>query len=285
MKVLVYGSTGWIGGKIVDILQSQDFEVIKGTSRLENYKDIEMEIATSDCDRVICAAGLTGRPNVDWCESHQKQVMRINVLATGVLADICWRHDVHLTYFGTGCIYEYDESHPLGSEDCCFKEEDKPNFEGSYYSKTKIITENILKNYENILILRIRMPLSDDLHPRNFITKITKYERVVNIPNSMTVLHEMLPIAVDMCLNGKTGIYNFTNPGTISHNQILDLYKKYIDPFFTYENFTLEDQAEILRAGRSNNCLDVSKLIKEYPNIEPIDKAIVKLFKRMKKTI
>jgi 3,5-epimerase/4-reductase len=41
----------------------------------------------------------------------------------------------------------------------------------------------MMKHYPNVLILRLRMPVSDDLHPRNFVTKITKYEYVVDIPN------------------------------------------------------------------------------------------------------
>jgi 3,5-epimerase/4-reductase len=40
------------------------------------------------------------------------------------------------------------------------------------------------------------MPISDDLVARNFVTKITKYAKVVNIPNSMTVLTEMLPASL-----------------------------------------------------------------------------------------
>lgn len=42
------------------------------------------------------------------------------------------------------------------------------------------------------------MPISDDLNPRNFITKITKYQKVVNIPNSMSVLTELLPVSISM---------------------------------------------------------------------------------------
>ena len=42
-----------------------------------------------------------------------------------------------------------------------------------------------------MLILRVRMPISDDLSSRNFVTKISKYERVVNIPNSMSVLYDL----------------------------------------------------------------------------------------------
>ena len=51
------------------------------------------------------------------------------------------------------------------------------------------------------------------------------------------------------------GVYNFCNPGAISHNEILDMYKKHIDPSFTYTNFTVEEQDKILVAGRSNNTL------------------------------
>lgn len=41
----------------------------------------------------------------------------------------------------------------------------------------------IMRTYPNVLILRLRMPVSDDLHPRSFVTKISKYDRVVDIPN------------------------------------------------------------------------------------------------------
>ena len=55
-----------------------------------------------------------------------------------------------------------------------------------------------MKNYTNSLILRLRMPVSDDLHPRNFVTKISKYDRVVDIPNSNTILTDLLPASVLM---------------------------------------------------------------------------------------
>lgn len=51
------------------------------------------------------------------------------------------------------------------------------------------------------------------------------------------------------------GVFNFCNPGPISHNEILDLYKQYIDPTFVYANFTVEEQDKILVAKRSNNTL------------------------------
>lgn len=131
------------------------------------------------------------------------------------------------------------------------------------------------------------MPISDDLSSRNFITKIVKYDRVVNVPNSMTVLTELLPISLTMAERGLTGIYNFCNPGAISHNEVLDLYKKYIDPTYTYSNFTLEEQDKILKAGRSNNTLDHTKLVSALPDVEidEIHVAMEKVFQRMRQNL
>ncbi len=107
---------------------------------------------------------------------------------------------------------------------------------------------------------------------------------MVNIPNSMTVLHDLLPVSLAMAERKLTGIYNFCNPGVISHNEILDMYKKYIDPSYTYTNFSLEEQAQILKAGRSNNCLDHTKLVNALPDmkIPEIHEAMEGVFQRMR---
>nr|CAB3459759.1 unnamed protein product [Digitaria exilis] len=157
-----------------------------------------------------------------------------------------------------------------------FKEEDTPNFTGSFYSKTKAMVEELLKEYENVCTLRVRMPISSDLsNPRNFVTKISRYNKVVNIPNSMTILDELLPISVEMAKRNLRGIYNFTNPGVVSHNEILEMYKQYIDPSFKWTNFTLEEQAKVIIAPRSNNEMDASKL-KEFPELLSIKDSLIK---------
>lgn len=285
MRILFIGATGWLGSQLVDLLKvSPDNEIIVVKARLDNHLQLLQELNSyQDIDHIVFAAGLTGRPNVCWCESHHQEVMEVNVIAPSIVAKFCNDHSIHMTMLSSGCIYEYDEDHPIGGPG--FTEIDEPNFTGSFYSYTKIMVENILKEFPTVLILRIRMPLADDLCERNFITKITKYKNVVDVANSMTVIHDMLPLIPDMMTKELTGIYNFCNTGTISHNQILDLYREYIDPTFTYMNFSLEEQAKILKAGRSNNCLDCGKLLSIYPNIPPISVAIVDLFKRMQKNL
>eukprot|EP00455_Lapot_gusevi_P020866 TRINITY_DN2202_c0_g1_i2.p1 TRINITY_DN2202_c0_g1~~TRINITY_DN2202_c0_g1_i2.p1 ORF type:complete len:305 (+),score=115.41 TRINITY_DN2202_c0_g1_i2:67-981(+) len=279
---MIWGKNGWIAGMLADLLTKQGKQFRLAESRMENRESVAAELDEYKPTHVLNCAGVTGRPNVDWCEDNKEATLRSNVLGVMTLTDLCWLRGIHVTLFATGCIYSYDADHPLGGKG--FVETDKPNFAGSFYSFTKGVIEPLLNVYSNILILRLRMPISDDLSPRNFITKISRYQRVVNIPNSMSVLTELLPVSLVMAQRNLTGVYNFTNPGVISHNEILDLYKQYIDPNFTYVNFTEEEQALVLKAGRSNNCLDTTKLQNALPDITiaPIQEAIHGVFKRMR---
>jgi hypothetical protein len=128
--------------------------------------------------------------------------------------------------------------------------------------------------FDNTLNLRIRMCLTPQHHWRNFITKLITYDKICTIPNSMSVLPDLIPIMVNMLVNGVTGTFNLTNPGLITHNEILEMYKEIVDPSITWKNMSLEEQTNLLAAGRSNNYLDVSKLQKLYPNVKHIKTAV-----------
>ena len=282
MYLIFGGKTGWIGGKLVELLTAQGKKFYVAESRTENRESVIAEIEKYNPTHVLNAAGVTGRPNVDWCEDHKQETIRTNVVGTLNMADICAMKGIHHLLYATGCIFEYDESHVIGGKG--FTEDDTPNFHGSYYSHTKALVEDMLKVFPTTCTLRVRMPISDDLSHRNFVTKIVKYDRVVNIPNSMTVLTEMLPVSLIMAERKLTGVYNFCNPGAISHNEVLDLYKQYVDPSYTYTNFSVEEQAKILKAGRSNNTMDHTKLCGALPDvhIDDIHTAMHKCMQRMK---
>jgi dTDP-4-dehydrorhamnose reductase len=282
--ILVFGGkTGWIGQKIVQLLKDGGHNPICAESRLENRQDIISEILLAKPDAIINAAGITGKPNVDWCEDHKQETLRTNVIGTLNLADVAYIHGLHLTNISTGCIYEYDENHPIGSG-IGFTEDEEPNFDGSFYSRTKIQMEQLILEYPNLLNLRVKMPVSLELD-KGFVGKLVKYKKLVNIPNSLTVLDDLLPIAIDMTLKGIKGNFNFVNPGTMSHYEVMDLYKQYIDPTHTYEGFSLDDQARILKARRANAELSAAKLLKLYPHISPIKESMEKLFKKIKNTL
>ncbi|KAJ4874483.1 hypothetical protein Rs2_39501 [Raphanus sativus] len=285
LKFLIYGKTGWIGGLLGKICEKQGIAYEYGKGRLEDRASLLQDVVSVKPTHVFNSAGVTGRPNVDWCESHKTETIRANVAGTLTLADVCRENGLLMMNFATGCIFEYDENHPEGSG-VGFKEEDTPNFTGSFYSKTKAMVEELLKEFDNVCTLRVRMPISSDLNnPRNFITKISRYNKVVNIPNSMTVLDELLPISIEMAKRNLRGIWNFTNPGVVSHNEILEMYRDYINPEFKWANFTLEEQAKVIVAPRSNNEMDASKLKKEFPELLSIKESLIKYaFEPNKKT-
>lgn len=133
---LIYGRTGWIGGLLGKLCESQGISYTYGSGRLQDRQSIVSDIESVKPSHVFNAAGVTGRPNVDWCESHKVETIRTNVAGTLTLADICKEKGLVLINYATGCIFEYDSGHPLGSG-IGFKEEDTPNFTGSFYSKTK----------------------------------------------------------------------------------------------------------------------------------------------------
>ena len=292
MKILIFGGNGWIGNQFAKILYKKNVEFKIGDSRVDNEKSLSNEIDEYEPTHIICFVGRThGTINnkvystIDYLEQKGKlyENIRGNLFSPILLSELCKNRDIHFTYLGTGCIFKFDEEHPFATEENGFTEDSLPNFFGSSYSIVKGFTDRLMKVYESsALNLRIRMPITGEKNRRNFITKITTYPYICSIPNSMTVLPEVLPLVLDMMKNKTTGTINLTNPGLISHNEILEMYKEIVDPSFTWKNFTKEEQSKILDCDRSNNFLDTKKLELLYPNILTIKEAVQKCLQNYK---
>ena len=295
MKILLYGAKGWIGQQFLEILKNTELEYTCGISRTDNYEQLLLEIENNKPTHIISFIGRThGKigdtlfPTIDYLEQEGKLVenIRDDLFSPLLLAEISKIKNIHYTYFGTGCIFKFDENHPYGQEINGFDEQSMPNFFGSSYSTVKGYTDRLMHLYENnVLNLRIRMPITGKLNSRNFITKITTYQKICSIPNSMTVLPELLPIVLDLMKNNKTGSLNLTNPGLISHNEILQMYKEIVDPSFTWNNFNQEEQRLIIDSERSNNFLNTEKLEFLYPSVNNIKIAVEKCLHDYKKSI
>ncbi len=287
MKILIYGGKGWIGTQFINILKNENikFQLSSLKINLDARLEILNEIENYKPTNIISFIGRThGKyedkyySTIDYLEQPGKLVenLRDNFLGPKLLAEICEIKNIHFTYIGTGCIFDYKEN----DKDYKFKEEDDANFFGSSYSIVKGHTDKEMRNYKNTLNLRIRMPISDIDNPRNFITKITKYEKICSISNSMTVLPDLLPLICKMMRMNFTGTLNFTNPGVISHNEILEMYKELVDPSFQWVNFSIEEQNKVLACTRSNNHLDTTKLENIFPNVKNIKESVRDILKK-----
>lgn len=263
MKVLIFGK-GYVAHHF---LNHYGEKATISNVRIEDYSAIKAELEAQRPDVVINCAGKTGRPNVDWCEDHKMETLTSNVTAPLILAQACFDLGMYMVHVGSGCVYEgYNDGEG-------FTEDDEPNFDGSFYSRTKAWSEAALKELP-VLQLRLRMPLDGMPGPRNFVTKITKYDKVINIPNSISVMEDFLMAADALIAKGATGIFNMTNPGTIDHATILDIYKELVDPTFNYEVFSVEEMNKITKAKRSNCGLSSKKLASEGIHMRPAEEAV-----------
>jgi len=283
MKFLIYGSKGWIGQQTIEELNKLKIDFVEGSCRAVNQQELMDEILHVNPTHILSFIGRThgniGDNNyttIDYLQDPTKlnENVRDNLYSPLVLAIICEKKNIHFTYLGTGCLFQYDESHPWGNEETGFGESDVPNFFGSHYSTVKGYTDRLMHLFENTLNLRIRMCLTPNHHWRNFVTKLITYDKICSVPNSMTVLPELIPIMIDMASKKVTGTVNLTNPGLISHNEILEMYKEIVDPSFTWNNMSLQEQSVLLAAGRSNNYLDVSRLVELYPTVKHIKDSV-----------
>ena len=219
---------------------------------------------------VVNCAGKTGRPNVDWCESHQDETYRANVVGTLVLAEQCRKRGIYLLHLGSGCIFYGDSPHPGG-----WREDDIAN-PVSFYSRTKYAADLVLSRLPGVAIVRLRMPVDDRPHPRNLITKLSAYTSVIDVENSVTVVEDLISVVEKLLACRGEGIFHVTNPGTMRHRDLLALYQELVDASHTYERI---DEGALLARGlavapRSNCVLASERLEALGIRMRPIDVAL-----------
>ena len=262
MRILIFGN-GYIGNKFKKRLP----DAFLWPTDITQLGAVNHAIDVIKPEIVLNCAGKTGRPNVDWCEDHKEETMASNVLGPLVIARACLARGILMVHIGSGCIYTGD------NDGNGFTEDDTPNFFGSFYSRTKIISEQILKEFP-ILQLRLRMPFDSEPSPRNFITKIVNYKNIISVPNSISVINDFITASLELINRKRTGIYNMTNPGAMTNAEILNIYREHVDPSHSYKLINLNELSNVVKTGRSNCILNTNKLAAEGIIMPPIEQAV-----------
>jgi UDP-glucose 4,6-dehydratase len=276
MKILTIG-----GGFVADHLP---YENIK--NRINSLLDIHNLLEINKPDVLINCIGKTGRPNVDWCESNKEATAFANVAVPIMLADGCKSYGVHLIQIGSGCIY-FGKSPYKGetsyAKDPGWREEDfaKPE---SFYSKSKYACDLMLGQMENVTTLRIRMPISTHNNPRNLINKLINYNQIIDIPNSVTFMDDLVNCVDWIAKEKHTGIFHVTNPEPLTAAQVMSEYQKYV-PDHTFEIIN-EWQLDQLTLAKRSNCIINSDKLKNAgftmtPSKEALEKCMKEYFGRL----
>ncbi len=280
MKIYIFGATGYLGSHFVTYFQQKNWEVFTDRVDIRDLSLIETTLDKTKPDVVLNCAGITGTPNVDWCETHKETASLININGAINLASACNLRKIYFAHVGSGCVYEGDGGRKNG-----FIEDDEPNFEGSFYSRTKAVSEKMITDITNnkALQLRVRIPIEGVSHPKNVIDKLLKYERVASIPNSFTIVEDFIPASYELIEQQAHGIFNMTNVGWMNHKFLMEKYREIVDPTKTFEYMDEAGLAAVTCAARSNCILDATKREKlgvSMPNIKERIPAILENYKK-----
>ena len=229
------GKNGFIGSYILNELKNQNKKVYPLQFRLDDTKNIKKYIEAYKPKYLINAAGLTGTPDTKWCNTHQKQTLLTNVINQINILNLCHEYNVHCTVIGSGAIFNSSKepiySHTKGN---IVSTPEFPN----YYAECRIMLEELIKPFNNCLLLRINYPLSTKSNSKNLINKLLMYPSIENISLSVTFLDSMIPKLPKIIEDNKTGIVNFVNQGQLN---IPTFIKKYIDYYRVNMNKEYKD--------------------------------------------
>ena len=168
-KMLVFGK-GFIG----PLIQKQ-FNCAVSQRRIVRLKDAELEIKKYKPRIIINCIGHSGKKNIDECELDKDKTLSANVSVPLMLAEAAIRNKIKLIHISSGCIYHFDYASQKPIEEHLV-----PDYFDLFYSRTKIYTERALEALShrfNILIVRLRIPIDDQPHPKNILTKLIKYKK------------------------------------------------------------------------------------------------------------
>ncbi len=251
MKILIIGN-GFIGARC----RSAWDDAVLSEEKIHTTEDVAKILDAHQPDAVINAAGVRGKPNVDWCETHQLETIVGNTKLPILIAEACQKKGVYLLHIGSGCIFYVDSPEPGG-----WKEDDFGN-PIPVYSRAKYAADLVLSTLPNVGIARIRIPTDSIPGPHNLIDKLAGFKKVIDVENSITVVDDMVDVFHELLNQKATGIFHVTNPGVIKWREVITLYERYVDPSHTNEWISNDDLVKqgLAVKGRSNNRLQSNNL-------------------------
>jgi dTDP-4-dehydrorhamnose reductase len=304
--ILLLGATGYVGQAFANELRKRN-HCFTALSRKElNYTRFTLllkYLLEARPSFLINAAGYTGKPNVDACETARADTLKGNTLLPQTIAEACEVSGTPWGHVSSGCIYtgakvtldgqttiEKDLTRPdlktlaVQNPEAIhgFAETDEPNFSFrcppcSFYSGTKALAEKAIVGLGHNYIWRLRIPFDEWDSSRNYLTKVQRYSKVYDNINSISHRADFVSACLDLWeLRAPFGIYNVTNPGFVTTRQVVEVIQQTLRPERRFEFW--ENDEEFYRVAaqtpRSNCVLDTSKLLATGVKIRPVMDAL-----------
>jgi dTDP-4-dehydrorhamnose reductase len=264
--ILLLGGRGYVGSAYRAFFEKRG---IPYRSFVRSEQDYTRETVLKELvkeykpDFLVNCAGYTGKPNVDACETDKANCLFGNAVFPGIISRVCQEAGVPWGHVSSGCIYT--GKRPDGSG---FREDDTPNFSFrtnncSFYSGTKALGEEVLKDDPSVYIWRLRIPFNHENGPRNYLSKLLNYQTLLDAENSISHLNEFVATTFSTWEKKVApGIYNVTNPGYMTTREVTELLMEYGLRKTPFQFFETEDEFMRIAAKtpRSNCVMNTDKL-------------------------
>ena len=280
MHIALIGASGYVGAEFAREIKARGDRLTSvGRSNCDVYsvRSLISFLEDASPDVVVNCAGYTGKPNVDACELDKANCVAGNAVLPGMINEACETLGIPWGHVSSGCIFTGRRADGKG-----FTESDTPNFSFrqnncSWYSGTKALGEEILADASQCYIWRMRIPFSNVDSPRNYLSKVQRFENLLEAENSLSNLTEYVAACLDCFAKSLPfGVYNLTNPGSVTTSEVVEMIKEAGVSEKEFRFFDSEDEFMRLAAKtpRSNCVMDSSKAIAAGIKLTPIKQSI-----------
>ena len=283
--ILLLGATGYIGQAFAEELARAQTPFTALSRKELDYTRFDALLGflrETKPEFLINAAGYTGKPNVDACETARADTLAGNTLLPQTIAHACaapafrgatfrpaaftparkfvengkMRAEKDMTKPELRALVEKSPEFVHG-----FTETDTPNFSFrdppcSFYSGTKALGEEAIAGIGQSYIWRLRIPFDEFDNARNYLSKVQRYAKVYDNVNSISHRADFVRACLDLWeLRAPFGIYNVTNPGFVTTRQVVALVEKFLKPAKRFEFWA--KRRGILQGRRQNAALQL----------------------------
>ena len=237
MKILITGSNGLLGQKLVDLCLAKKIDFLATSLGVNRYSicpseryqsfDITEEQQVQDVlnayrpTHIIHTAAMT---NVDQCELNPEACDLVNRQAVQMLAKFCVQNEIHLQLLSTDFVFD-GTSGP-------YKETDAPA-PLSVYARSKVEAERVLQNTIGLSYSIVRTIIvygtGENLSRSNLILwakeALKKGEPLQIVDDQFrapTWAPDLAWACLRICELNETGIFHIAGPETLSIYQIVE---------------------------------------------------------------
>lgn len=310
--VLLLGASGYIGRSFGRELRRRGCCFVPLSREAFDYTCFEFlfdYVRKMKPEFLINAAGYAGWLSEDACEVAHEEALWANTILPQTIGRVCMMTNTPWGHVSSGSVFigakvaengrlriERDLGDPglrdLYQRDATrfygFSELDEPNHSFrhapcSFYSGTKALAEEAVKELGQNYIWRPRLPFNEEDEPCNWLSELQRCPRVCDRLNSVSHLDDAVRACLDLWeRRAPYGAYNVANPGAVSTRQVVESIQRVLK--LAHPLDWLDDDVEAGSgegpAGRHGCLLDISKLqaagVKMRPAAQAIEDALEK---------